>query len=68
MLYQAFENVAPYLENIDAIREFVQENEEASIDAVIEKIESHIKSDNGTIVTDFRILLNEIRKMINTEL
>jgi len=68
MLYQAFENVAPYIENINTIREFVQENEGANIEAVLEKIESHIKSDNGTIVTDFRILLNEIRKMINTEL
>ncbi len=68
MLYQAFENVAPYIENINTIRKFVQENEGASVDEVIEKIESHIKNDNGTIVTDFRILLNEIRKMINTEL
>ncbi len=68
MLREAFENVAPYLSDIDKIREFVKENEEKDINEVIKDIEERIEMEKGTSKTDFKILLNELRKIINMEM
>ncbi len=68
MLRKAFENVAPYLVNIGAVREFVDNNEGKDVEYIISELEKKISTEKGTLVTDYKILLNELKKMINTEL
>ena len=68
MLKKAFENVAPYLSHINTIREYVENNENRDVKEVIRDIENKIGKERGTMKTDFKILLNELRKIINTEL
>ncbi len=68
MLREAFENVAPYLSDIEKIREYVKKNEKRDVNEVIEDIEKRLKVEKGTLKTDFKILLNELRKIINMEM
>ena len=68
MLRKAFENVVPYIANIGAVREFVDDNEGKDTGYIINELEKKISTESGTLVTDYKILLNELKKMINTEL
>ncbi len=68
MLKEAFESAAPYISNFKEIRRFVEENEGKNLDEVIKLIEKRIDESDTTLSTDYRILLNELRKMINTGL
>ncbi len=65
MLKRAFEEVAPYISNLAEIKKFVEENEGKSEDEVIMELENRIASSEGTLKTDYRILLNEFEKTIN---
>lgn len=65
MLRTAFEEVVPYISNIDRIKEFVDENENKSPEEIRGILAKMIESSEGTLRTDFRILLNEFEKTIN---
>ena len=68
MLKEAFENVAPYISNIREVEKFVEEHRDMKDEDVEKILEEKIKNETGTLSTDFKILLNEMRKMINTEM
>jgi len=65
MLREAFENVLPYITNLSRLKSFVEENEGKSIEEIKRIIEEEIRRANGTLRTDFKILLNELEKTIN---
>jgi len=68
MLRELFENVAPYISNLWEIKKFVEENEDKSTEEIIEEIERRIDGSEGTLKTDYRILLNELEKTINNRM
>ncbi len=68
MLDEAFENVAPYISNLREIKKFVEDNKNRDIKETMEIIDKRILSSPPDLATDFRILQNELRKMINTEM
>ncbi len=68
MLTEAFENVAPYLSNLREVKKFVEENSDKSDEELQILLERRIEESPPDLATDYRILLNEIRKMINTEM
>ncbi len=68
MLKEAFENVAPYISNIREVEKFVEEHKDMNDEEVEKILEDKLKNEKGPLSTDFKILLNEIRKMINTEM
>ncbi len=68
MLAEAFENVAPYISHLREIKEFVEENGDKSYEEVQRLIEMRMAEAPPDLATDYRILLNELRKMINTEM
>ncbi len=68
MLRDAFESIAPYISNIREIEKFVKENEDKRDEEIEKILEEKINEETGTLKTDFKILLNEMRKMINTEM
>ena len=68
MLIEAFENVAPYLSNLEVLHEFADKNNNKSEKEIVIILENMVKNEEGTLKTDFRILLNEVRKRINTEM
>jgi len=65
MLKEAFENVAPYISNLRKLKEFVEENENKDEDEILKILEKKVRESQGTLKTDFRILLNEFGKIIN---
>ncbi len=65
MLKRAFEEVAPYILNLSEIKKFVEENEDKDEDEIVKELEKRISSSEGTLKTDYRILLNEFEKTIN---
>ncbi len=65
MLKEAFENVLPYITNISKVREFVSQNEARDMEEVKRKLEELVETSEGTLKTDYRILLNELEKIIN---
>ena len=67
MLVECFESVAPYIENLGKIKEFVEKNKDKKGKELIEIIEKKIDEENGTLRTDYVILLNEVRRRINME-
>ncbi len=67
MLKRCFENVAPYIEHLNEIKKFVEENENKSRDEIISILEEKVEKSAGTIQTDYIILLNEVRRNINRE-
>ncbi len=67
MIDKVFEDVAPYISNIKEIREFVEEHRDAGEEELIEILNEKIENSQGTLKTDYRILLNEVSKRINME-
>ncbi len=67
MLMTCFENVAPYIEHLDEIRKFVEENKDKSSYEIIRILERKVEESTGTIRTDYVILLNEVKRIINRE-
>ncbi|AGB03919.1 hypothetical protein AciM339_0016 [Aciduliprofundum sp. MAR08-339] len=65
MLRTVFEEVAPYISNLDRIKKFVDENEGKSPEELRNLLAEMIENSEGTLRTDFRILLNEFEKTIN---
>ncbi len=65
MLRTVFEEVAPYISNMDRIKKFVDENESKSPEELRDILAEMIENSEGTLRTDFRILLNEFEKTIN---
>jgi len=65
MLKEAFENVAPYISNLRELKKFVDENEGKDSDEILKILEKKVMDSQGTLKTDFRILLNEFGKIIN---
>ncbi len=64
MLREALENVLPYITNISKLREFVNSNEGKNLDEVKMLLREEIEKAEGTLKTDFRILLNELEKTV----
>ncbi len=65
MLEEAFENVVPYISNLRELKEFVEENKNKSENEILSILKEKVESSEGTLKTDFRILLNEFGKIIN---
>ncbi len=65
MLRTVFEEVVPYISNLDRIKKFVYENEGKSPEELRNLLAEMIENSEGTLRTDFRILLNEFEKTIN---
>ncbi len=65
MLEEAFENVVPYISNLRELKEFVEENKNKSENEILSILKEKVESSQGTLNTDFRILLNEFGKIIN---
>jgi len=65
MLRRIFEDVAPYISNLSEIKKFVEENEGKKKEEIIEILEKKIANSEGTLKTDYKILLNEFEKTIN---
>ncbi len=65
MLRKAFEEVAPYISNLSKIKEFVDENEGRNEEEIIRELRERIDTSEGTLKTDYRILLNEFEKTLN---
>ncbi len=65
MLRTVFEEVVPYISNLDRIKKFVDENEGKSPEELRNLLAEMIENSEGTLRTDFRILLNEFEKTIN---
>ena len=68
MLQEALENVLPYITNISKLKEFVKNFEGMDVEEIKENLERKIEYSEGTLKTDFRILLNEIEKTINKKM
>ncbi|NPA74749.1 MAG: hypothetical protein GXO25_01540 [Euryarchaeota archaeon] len=68
MLMEAFESVVPYLTNIDIVRKFVEENKNKSEIEIMRILEEKTEKSEGTLRTDFKILLNEFSKKLNMEM
>ncbi len=68
MLRDAFEAVAPYLSNLTEIKKFVESNANIGNEEIINLLEKKVAIEKGTLQTDYRILLNEMRKRINMEM
>ncbi len=67
MLAECFENVAPYIDHLGKIKEFVELNKDKSNDEIIRILERRIEEEKGTLRTDYIILLNEVRRRIKRE-
>ena len=67
MLVECFESVAPYIENLGKIKEFVESNKDKSGEELIRILEKVVEEAEGTLRTDYVILLNEVRRRINME-
>jgi len=65
MLKEALENVLPYISNISEVKKFVNENEGKNMEEIRKLLEEAIESSQGTLKTDFKILFNELEKIIN---
>ena len=65
MLRDAFEDAAPYISNLKAIREFVEEYEARGIEDILAELENRVESSPPTLATDYRILLEKFEQIIN---
>ncbi len=65
MLRKSFEEVAPYISNLAKIRDFVEKNEKKDPLEILKILREEIDRSEGTLKTDFKILLNEFEKTIN---
>ena len=65
ILQTAFEKVAPYISNLEAIKELVVEIEKEtdSFESVLNELESRLEDAEVTLKTDIRILINECRHL-----
>lgn len=63
MLRVAFDNSAPYISNLDAIRQLIQETtaHTSSVDDAIIYLENKLPDAEVTLKTDIRILIAAIR-------
>ncbi|MHA1905824.1 MAG: hypothetical protein ACW98Y_00895 [Candidatus Thorarchaeota archaeon] len=64
-LQLAFENVAGHIANLDEMQNLVREMVEAklSVPECIDQLESKMTDAEVTLVTDIRILINELHHM-----
>ncbi len=62
ILQLAFENVAGHISNLDDVQELVREmvEENITIEGCVSMLESKMVNSEVTLVTDIRILINEI--------
>ncbi len=59
---EVFEKIRPYLSDPKAIREFLDERKEKSVDKLIEDINKLMVDSDMPLKTDLRILLNALLK------
>ena len=55
-----FESVAPYLSNHPDIHRFLSKNGHLEKERLIRSVESRVQKHQGTLRTDYRILLNKL--------
>ena len=65
MIEESLTVILPYIQNIEKIKNFIEENKDENIKIIIEKIDVIIKNSDGTTTTDFKILKNELEKRKN---
>ena len=69
LIHIAFENIRPYISNVDAMKSLIEELEPkaTSIQNLIRVLYSKMSSAEVTLRTDIRILVNEIEKLARKE-
>ncbi len=64
MIEEAFKNVAPYISELNKVREFVEAHRDMPFDEVIAELENEIEKANIPLKTDFKILLTEMERLM----
>lgn len=65
ILRTAFENVAPYISNMESVKILVEEVEKTtnSLESILGELELRLEDAEVTLRTDIRILINECRHL-----
>ncbi len=63
MIEEAFKNVAPYISELNKVREFVEAHRNMPFDEVVAELEKEIEKVNIPLKTDFKILLTEMERL-----
>jgi hypothetical protein len=65
MLEESLVAILPYIQNIEIIKKFIEENKDEDIDTIIKNIDEIIIHNHTTATTDYKILKNELEKRKN---
>jgi hypothetical protein len=62
---QILDSVIPYMSNHFEVRNWLESQKDLEIDDLIRELEKKVDGTDGTLKTDFKILLNKMREVFS---